>query len=144
MTRHDRPFHSGLSEIERNKSLQELEKQEWRNDDFSSSLVLTCSALRRKSLREFTVEDLRIMIGQNLSLSYLVPLALEHLQHDPFVAGDFFPGDLLANVLKIQPSFWRMRPDLRLAVEDIVEHQKSFPKDLDQALLVFQQKSELD
>lgn len=141
MTRYDRPFHSGLSEIERNKSLQELDKQEWRNDDFPSSLVLTCSALRRKPLREFTVEDLRIMIGQNLSLSYLVPLAIEHLQRDPLVAGDFFPGDLLANVLNVQPSFWRMRPDLRRAIGDIVDHLKPFPKDLHRTLQVFQQKS---
>jgi hypothetical protein len=139
MTERDFAFHPDLSDEERRKSLQELEKQKWGNDDFPSLLVRTCSALRRKPLQDFTVEDLRIMIGQNFSLNYLVPLAIEYLQHDPLVSGDFFPGDLLTNVLKVQPGFWLVRPDLRRAVEDIVDHLKPFPTDLHRALLTFQQ-----
>ena len=44
---------------------------------------------------------------------YLVPIALEHLERDPFVEGDFYPGDLLCNVLALPPAFWADRPDLR-------------------------------
>jgi hypothetical protein len=40
---------------------------------FPYFLVRTCHALRQKPLREFTVEDLRIILGQNFSLEYLVP-----------------------------------------------------------------------
>lgn len=77
-----------LSEAERNQSLQELDGHDWGEANYPSHLVRNCHPLRRKPLRAFTVEDLRIMIGQNLSLEYLVPLALEHLQRDPFAAGD--------------------------------------------------------
>jgi CDI immunity proteins len=92
---------SGVNEEQRNKTLQELEEQDWGEPPFPSYLVRTCHALRRKPLRDFTVEDLRIMIGQNFSLNYLIPLAIEQLRRDPLVAGDYYPGDLLGAVLNL-------------------------------------------
>jgi hypothetical protein len=140
MTEHHFDLFPSLSEEERNRSLQELDGQDWGEATFPSYLVRTCHALRRKPLRDFTVEDLRIMIGQNISLEYLVPLAIERLQHDPFAAGDFYPGDLLGSVLKVKFSFWKQRPDLRQAVEAIVALIPDFPDILDKELSVFQQE----
>jgi hypothetical protein len=140
MTEHHFDLFPSLSEEERNKSLQELDGQDWGEATFPSYLVRTCHALRRKPLREFTVEDLRIMIGQNFSLEYLVPLAIEHLQHDPFVAGDFYPGDLLGCVLgRVKPGFWQKRPDLRRAVEEIITLIPALPEILREDLSIFQQ-----
>jgi hypothetical protein len=139
MTEHHLDLSSSLGEEERNHSLQELEGQDWGEASYPSSLVRTCHALRRKPLRDFTVEDLRIMIGQNFSLEYLVPLAIEHLQRDPFAAGDFYEGDLLASVLKVKSSFWQQRPDLRQAVEAIIALIPAFPEILRKDLSVFQQ-----
>src|SRR5438132_1243460 len=99
MTKHHIKRFPSLSEEEKRHTLQELEGQDWGEAHYPSYLVRTCHALRRKPLRDFTVEDLRIMIGQNFSLEYLIPLAIEHLQRDPFAAGDFYPGDLLGCVL---------------------------------------------
>jgi hypothetical protein len=141
MTEHDFEHSLVVSDEERSQSLQELEGQDWGDGNFPSHLVRTCHALRRKPLRDFTVEDLRIMIGQNFSLNYLVPLAIEQLQRDPLVAGDFFPGDLLAKVLKVEVSFWHMRPDLRQTIEDIVDRLKPFPEDLIQEFQIFQKNS---
>jgi hypothetical protein len=139
MTEHHFDLFPSLSEEERNRSLQELDGQDWGEATFPSYLVRTCHALRRKPPRDFTVEDLRIMIGQNISLEYLVPLAIERLQRDPFAAGDFYPGDLLGSVLKVQSSFWQQRPDLRQVVEAIVALIPDFPDILDKELSVFQQ-----
>lgn len=119
-----------VTEEQRNTTLQELEGQDWGEPTFPSHLVTTCHALRRKPLRDFTVEDLRIMIGQNLSLNYLIPLAIEQLQRDPFVAGDFYPGDLLAAVLLVEFSFWHGQPHLRRVVQEIVDQLSPFPDDL--------------
>jgi hypothetical protein len=80
------------------------------------------------------------MIGQNIGLEYLVPLALERLRRDPFAAGDCYPGDLLGSVLKVQSSFWKQRPDLRQAVEALVALIPDFPNILDKELSVFQQE----
>ncbi len=45
------------------KTLEELEGVVWDEPDSASHLVTTCHALRRKPLGDFSVEDLRIMIG---------------------------------------------------------------------------------
>jgi hypothetical protein len=79
------------------------------------------------------------MIGQNIGLEYLVPLAIERLQRDPFAAGDFYPGDFLGNVLAVESSFRQQRPDLRQAVEAIVALIPDFPDLLDKDLSVFRQ-----
>src|SRR6516165_7980740 len=80
---------------DRQKSLQELEQDNWGEPPYSSYLVTTIHRLRRKPLAEFTTEDLRIMIGQRISLTFLIPLALERLEDQPLAGGDFYPGDLL-------------------------------------------------
>jgi hypothetical protein len=123
---------------QRCKTLQELEGKDWGEPNLSSYLVRTCHTLRRKPLQDFTVEDLRIMIGQNISLNYLMPLAIEQLERDPLIAGDFYPGDLLANVLRVESGFWQLQPHLRRAVQEIVDHLNPFPEDLHSDLLVFQ------
>ncbi|HET7077254.1 MAG TPA: contact-dependent growth inhibition system immunity protein [Chloroflexia bacterium] len=99
--------------FDRAKSLQELEGVDWGEPPYPSYLVTTCHRLRRKPLAEFTVEDLRIMIGQGIGLPYLISLALEKLRVNPFVSGDFYPGDLLHNVLTVPSDFWQTHPDLR-------------------------------
>jgi hypothetical protein len=139
MAEHHFNLSSSLGEEERNKTLQELDGHDWGEPNFPSYLVRTCHALRRKPLRDFSVEDLRIMIGQNFSLEYLVPLAIEHLRRDPFAAGDFYPGDLLINVLRVKSSFWQQRPDLRHAIENIIALIPSFPEDFRKDLSKFQQ-----
>jgi hypothetical protein len=121
---------SAVNEEQRTQTLQELEGHDWGEPNFPSHLVTTCHALRRKPLRDFTVEDLRIMIGQNFSLTYLIPLAIEQLRRDPLVAGDYYPGDLLAAVLLVEPGFWQGQPQLRRAVQEIVDPLAPFPEDL--------------
>ncbi|MDB6068275.1 MAG: hypothetical protein JWR26_4483 [Pedosphaera sp.] len=102
-----------INHLDRNKSLQELEGQDWGEPNFESHLVQECHRLHRVPLCEFTVEDLRIMIGQRFSLKYLVPLALEQLLIDPMAEGAFYAGDLLASVLRAGRQFWQDHPDLR-------------------------------
>jgi CDI immunity proteins len=57
-------------------------------------------------LNEFTIDDLRLMIGQKISLNHLMPLAIERLQSDPLAEGDYYPGDLLCTVLSVSPAHW--------------------------------------
>ena len=85
-------------------TLEELESEVWGEPEFDSSLVLTCHALRKKDLDQFTVEDLRIMVGQGVSMPILLPRAIAALERDPMAEGDFFPGDLLSSL--IRPANW--------------------------------------
>ena len=80
-------------------TLEQLEGCVWPAADYESYLVSTVHRLRKKPLAEFTVEDLRIMIGQGIGLPYLIPLAVAVLEREPLAEGDFYPGDLLSSVI---------------------------------------------
>ncbi|MFD4208614.1 contact-dependent growth inhibition system immunity protein [Micromonospora tulbaghiae] len=89
-------------------SIEQHERDVWPDPGpEATSLVRRCAELRRKPLAEFTVEDLRVMIGQEIGVPALLPLALQVLRRDPLVEGDYYPGDLLANVLRLPESAGR-------------------------------------
>jgi hypothetical protein len=96
----------------------------------SSALAKTCIALYEKPLKDFTVENLRVMIGQNIGLEYLIPLAVELLEKNPFVEGDFYPGDLLSAVMQVEPGFWRTHQDLYWSVSQTIDGLPSLLNDL--------------
>jgi hypothetical protein len=86
----------------------------------ATSVIKRCHELRTKPLRDFTVEDLRIMIGQQVALGRMVALSLDRLQPDSVVENDF-PGDLLASVLQVDAVFWEQSPDLDVEVRRLAE-----------------------
>jgi CDI immunity proteins len=88
------------------KNLEQLEKDIWENPIGETFLITRCCELRKKKLEDFTIEDLRIMIGQSIGLQYLIPIANEKLRHNPMAKGDFFEGDLLQKVLNVDLDFW--------------------------------------
>ena len=141
MTKHHRKPSQYLSEEDMQKSLQELEGQDWGDgNDFPSYVVKTTNALRRKPLADFTAEDMRLMIGQEIGLDYLIPLVLEKLAANPLTAGDYYEGDVLLNVLKIDPNFWQKKPELRQKLEKIVDAINVVPEELRKALKQFRTK----
>jgi len=83
-------------------------------------LVIRCYELRRKQLNRFSIEDLRIMIGQNKSLKILLPLAIKELQRDLMAQGDYYPGDLLKAVLSVDPEHWKACPNEHAAVRKLI------------------------
>jgi len=93
------------------KSLEELEGDAWAEPTYDSQLVTAAHGLRQKPLRDLTVEDLRLMLGQRMGLSFLLPLALDQLEGNPLAEGDFYPGDLLGVCLRLDPNSLRTHPD---------------------------------
>jgi CDI immunity proteins len=83
-------------------------------------LITRCHELRAKPLNDFTDEDLRIMIGQQVALRPLVGLALDRLQPDSLGEDDDYPADLLASVLRVDTAFWERSPD-----SDIELHKRA-------------------
>jgi glycine betaine/choline ABC-type transport system substrate-binding protein len=93
----------------KNKSLENLEKDIWPSlsEDEGSYLIQTCHQLRKKQLKDFEIEDLRIMIGQNIGLDFLIPLAIDELELDILAEGNFYEGDLLKNILTSDKEYWK-------------------------------------
>jgi hypothetical protein len=107
------------------KTLENLEKSNWGEPTYDSYLVKTCHKLRRKPLEEFETEDLRIMIGQNIGLDYLIPLALETLKENILAEGHMYEGDLLNSVLTSEKEFWQKNLDFYNEVLTLIEQNKN-------------------
>jgi hypothetical protein len=114
-----------MQKNELNKSLSQLEQIFQPHKGYETSLIKKHNDLLTKKLKDFTVEDFRLMIGQNTALKYLIPLAIEALEKNFFVEGDYYPGDLLLSVLKSETSYWR-------------EHSKEYHK----MMVFFEQNSD--
>jgi hypothetical protein len=122
--------------FDRCKSLQELDGQDWGEPDVASPLVRKCHELRKIAVGFLGFEDLRMLIGQKIGLVYLVPLALEALEDDVFVAGNF-NGDLLDFVLMVDSEFWNTYPIYKKELERILEKNIN---DLRERLGTFRQR----
>ncbi|MFD4656191.1 contact-dependent growth inhibition system immunity protein [Kitasatospora sp. NPDC058444] len=68
-----------------------------------------------------------MLIGQNVGLAHLLPLAVEALRGDPLAEGDMFEGDLLAAVLTRSAEVWREFPELGRDVRLIVSELADVP-----------------
>ena len=103
------------------KNLDSLEKTNWPFDD-TTNLIKRVTTLRKVPLNEFTTEDLRLMIGQDVGLDYLIPLALERLEEYAFVEGDFYEGDLLVGVSRVGEEFWKENQNYKKRLDAIISN----------------------
>ena len=111
--------------FDKSATLEKLENEYWGPPEYNSRLVIRCHELRKIKLKDFSTEDLRMMIGQNFSLEYLIPTALEILDKNLFAEGDCYPGDLLGNVLKSKID-WNKHADLKKQLEEILVKNNFF------------------
>ena len=121
-----------MAQADLRKTLEQLEKDIWGEPEFGSTLVTTCHALRKKPIGAFTVEDLRIMLGQDIGSRYLLPLAKAVLRDDPLAEGDFFPGDLVEAVLRHNGTDPEVRQIAQKAAAALREQGAILPKALSQ------------
>jgi hypothetical protein len=113
------------------KTLAELERDDWGNPEFPSSVVERCHQLRHKPIGQMSIEDLRVLILQQIGLSYLVPVALEILNGNPLAEGDCYPGDLLNSLLEIDRSFWEQQIRLKSDLKEVVQSLRQIPKTIE-------------
>ncbi len=116
----------------RQKSLESLEKKTWPalSSDEGSYLIKTCNSLRKKQLQDFTTEDLRIMIGQEIGLYFLIPLAIETLTDNLFAEGDYYEGDLLKSVLDVDTKFWDDNKDYWQQLNELIKNRRQEIKEM--------------
>lgn len=108
------------------KSLEALEKvivSQPQNEE--SSLIKTCNQLRKKPIQEFTIEDLRLMIGQEIGLEFLIPLAIEKLTLDILAEGDYYEGDLLKSVINVHSTFWKEHKSYWITLSNLLESRRN-------------------
>lgn len=101
------------------RTLDQLEGADWGKPTYPSYVVTNAHRLRKVPLREFTPEDLRFMLGQQISLSILMPMALDVLEREPYLGGEMYPGALLTVALRVEPVFWREHQELWRRLDNV-------------------------
>jgi hypothetical protein len=104
-----------------NSTLNELEGSEWADPDYPSSMVQRIRSLGGIPLREWSTDDLRLVIGQKRALASLLPIALDLLETDPFESGEYYAGDLLIAVAAAAPDDPRVKRLLAAALARLDE-----------------------
>jgi len=111
--------------MDETKSIEELEEDYWRDRDFPTPLVAKCFQYRRVPIKDLSVEQIRLLLGQKIGIKYLLPKALLILQENILAEGDYYPGDLLAYVLTLDNSDWKEHRELRQRFENLLTFKKS-------------------
>ncbi|CAG0974664.1 hypothetical protein PLCT2_01549 [Planctomycetaceae bacterium] len=108
---------------------------------YNSFVVTNAHRLRRVPIKQFTLDDLRFMIGQGEGLPWLMPRALAHLARHPLGGGRrHYPGSLLNAVISVPDAFWHEQPLWRAQVSQIIAgalkriHKVAVPEDFEAAL----------
>ncbi|WP_282777292.1 MULTISPECIES: contact-dependent growth inhibition system immunity protein [unclassified Nocardia] len=100
--------------VEKSKSLQELEGTCWPElREFPSELVADVYRLREMPIGELNPTALARLIGQEIGLRWLIPVALDHLSETvpDERAGGFYDEDLLTAVVTCSLEFWQDHPE---------------------------------
>ncbi|MFE7166303.1 contact-dependent growth inhibition system immunity protein [Streptomyces sp. NPDC057616] len=101
--------------VDRTKSLEQLEGQRWPDPPAeTTSLVRTVHEWRRRPVGTLEPHELARMIGQDVGLPWLLPLAVEILREKApaQAAGGFYDDDLLYAVVTRSPGVWAADPEL--------------------------------
>src|SRR5215469_89938 len=73
--------------------------------ELDSSLGQWYDSVRDKPISAFSDEDLSVACRQGLHINYVIPTAIERLQHDP-LAGDKYDGELLVALKSVPGDYW--------------------------------------
>ncbi|MEV5122272.1 contact-dependent growth inhibition system immunity protein [Streptomyces decoyicus] len=109
--------------FDRRCSVEELEGHTWpAPPEGSTSLVKSVHDLRRRPVGELTPEELARLIGQNVGLPWILPLAVELLRDTAShqAAGGWYDDDLLSAVLTRKADVWSAFPELAHEVDGIL------------------------
>lgn len=98
-----------------NKTLKDL------NIDQELSIKENCVEIyNNRILREYSNEDLRVLIEENIGLDILIPFALDLLEENILAEGEQYPGDLLDSVVAIDKIYWTAHPDHKSIVKEFI------------------------
>ena len=92
--------------MQEHRSIEQLENDYWKDVDFPSTLVERCFTYRKIPVSELSVEQLRLLVGQQIGLPYTIPKAITVLKTDILAEGDYYPGDLLNSLLSLSEDEW--------------------------------------
>ena len=99
-------------DVNHGESLEELDGKAWGDPPADATILMEeIYRLRRVKLKDLSTEDVARLLRQREGAEWVVPLAMDQLDDDP-LAGDGYPGQLLASVLHNRDYFERFPNEL--------------------------------
>ena len=117
--------------VNRSLPLEQLEGRRWPNPpEDATSMVKNVHELRRRPLGELQAHELARLIGQNVGLPWLLPLAVEILRDTATAqaAGGWYDDDLLYAVVTSDADAWADFPALARDLKEIVTGLKDLSR----------------
>ena len=112
------------------RSIEQLDGDDWGDaPEDATGLVKDVHRLRRVSIGDLSNGDLRMLLGQQVGLPWLIPIALERLNADP-MAGDWYPGDLIRAVLHGGVDYWARDPEALMHLWSVRESLEKLRTDI--------------
>ena len=111
------------------KSISQLEGWSWKGDipvkGNSTYEEYNYYVLHNKPLKDYSLEDVYFMIGQEVGLKYFLPIAVDQLSRDPLLEACDYHGDLLGRLMQLEKKVWHEFPDLYRTVANLVKGNES-------------------
>ena len=104
----------------RTRSLAELEGLEVPPGAYGIGSLAWLSRAMVSPLGQLGPAELRLLLAHGRGLRWLLPVVLDRLAREPFVAADRGPGDLLTAALSVDPVEWARDPALLARLAGIV------------------------
>ncbi|WP_430377103.1 contact-dependent growth inhibition system immunity protein [Streptomyces sp. B1-3] len=108
---------------DRSKSLEQLDGERWGEPPpDATSLVRTVHEWRRRPIGMLEPDELARLIGQDIGLPWLLPLAVEILRDEATEqsGGGFIDGDLLYALVTRSPEVWSDHPEIARELKGVV------------------------
>jgi hypothetical protein len=111
-------------------SLEELTGSELgESDDAPTPLVASVLEAWKKPLRELSKDEIGDLLVQQMGFPYLLDLVWPKLEADPLFDAGYYPGDVLANLIRAEPSIWADRPEYQIGLISLYERALARPAD---------------
>ena len=104
------------------KSLNELEGP-IDYSDHKDSLVKKVESVRRKKIKNLMVGDLALLLRQQMSLEFIVPLCLSKLNEDILAETERAGFRLLIHLMNIDKNFWLTDQGLYHQTLDVINNK---------------------
>ena len=110
----------------RYKTLENLEKDYWGDPPYDSYLVRRTHQIRKLPLIQLTNDDIAMMLMQQFSLDFIVPLAIDRLSEDILAHGDSgIEGAIMEAALRIDSDFWKVHSDYWCTIKGLIDESAS-------------------
>lgn len=124
------------------RTLEELEGYDSGEPETAPTpMVARCMRLQKTPLNALSDSDLWLLINQGIGLKYMVPKALERLCVEPLLETDFYPGDLLSALFRIERDYWLQNPTelhwLRSLAGSVAQHYGKVVRDCEDFLATY-------